>query len=110
MKKIISTLALLGAIAGNSHATMAGEAAGPTDPASGKPCVAYIASEATNTGLVRMHFRNTCSQAFQIRIPVGEKVRKGRIEAGTPAKPAKAQVTCRSDDVCETADWEFEAG
>jgi hypothetical protein len=108
MMKLITTFAAMAAVATAGGLAQAEEAAGPTHPESGKSCVAYFSAERTDTGRVRMHFRNICNQPFQIRIPVGEKARKGSIEAGTPDKPAKAYVTCRSDDGCETADWTFE--
>jgi hypothetical protein len=108
LNRLITTMAALAVVAATGDPAQAEEAAGATDPESGKSCVAWFSSEHTDTGLVRMHFRNICSQPFEIRIPVGEKTRKGRIEAGTPEKPAKAHVICRSDDGCETADWKFE--
>jgi hypothetical protein len=91
-----------------ASATLAtAEESSKTDPGSGKSCVEYIAAESTNVGLVRMHYRNICATPFDIRI-MAEKPRKASIKAGTPEKPAKAYVTCRSDDHCETAEWKIE--
>jgi hypothetical protein len=88
--------------------TIAGaEETGKTDPETGKSCVSFLSSEPTDLGLLRMHFRNTCDSPFEIQI-IGEKTRKGSIPAGTAKKPAKAVVTCRSGDGCETAKWKYE--
>jgi hypothetical protein len=80
---------------------------GKTNPETGKSCVEFFASEPIDLGRVRMYFRNTCGSPFEIQI-MAERTRKASIEAGTAQKPAKAYVTCRSDDQCETADWKYE--
>ena len=104
MIKDITAAMLLAATTAVAHAVEAPM----TDPASGKACVSYFSSEPPTAGLVVMNYRNICSSPFEIRITTGEKVRRGNIKAGTPDKPAKGTVTCRSDDRCETADWEFD--
>ena len=104
IKKQLIAIGLLVAATTLAHA----EEAGKTDPESGKNCVSYFSAEPVDPGLVRMHFRNICDTPFQIAITAGEKTRKGSIKAGAPKKPAKAYVTCRSDDKCETAEWKYE--
>jgi hypothetical protein len=81
---------------------------GAKDPKSGKSCVTYMSSELTAQGQVRMNYRNTCANAFQIQIQAGDNIRKKSIEAGSPEKPSRAYVTCKSDDRCEVAKWKFE--
>jgi hypothetical protein len=81
---------------------------GTKDPKSGKSCVTFMSSELTPQGQVRMNYRNTCANAFQIQVHAGENIRKKSIEAGSPEKPSKAYVTCKSDDRCEVAKWKFE--
>lgn len=81
---------------------------GAKDPKSGKSCVTFMSSEMTPQGQVRMNYRNTCANAFQIQVQAGENIRKKSIEAGSPEKPSKAYVTCKSDDRCEVAKWKFE--
>ena len=103
MIKRITAIMLLAATTAAAHAAEAPK----TDPASGKACVSFFSSEPTTASLVVMNYRNICDSSFEIRITTKEKVRRGTIKAGTPDKPAKGTVTCRSDDRCETADWEF---
>lgn len=105
MIKKIGAIALLIATTGVVHASEAPM----TDPASGKDCVSYFSSERTNTGLMVMNYRNICGQPFEIRITTEEKTRRGTIKAGSPDKPAKGTVTCRSEDECETSEWKFMA-
>lgn len=81
---------------------------GAKDPKSGKSCVTFMSSEMTPQGQVRMNYRNTCANAFQIQVQAGENIRKKSIEAGSPEKPSKAFVTCKSDDRCEVAKWKYE--
>jgi hypothetical protein len=104
----ISAMGLLAmaAILGNapSHA----EEAAKTEPKTGKNCVTFISSEWTNTGMLRMNFRNICASPFQIRIPVGESTREKAIEPGSPEKPSKAYINCKSDDRCEVAKWGYQ--
>lgn len=104
MIKTIATIALL---AGTTGVALSADAS-KSDPTSGKSCVSLLSYERTTTGLLLMHYRNTCSSPFEIRITTAEKTRRGTIEAGTPDKPAKGTVTCRSSDACESADWEFD--
>jgi hypothetical protein len=78
------------------------------DPQTGKNCVRFIAAETTNVGQTRMIYRNTCSNAFEIRIQAGKKVRQGSIEAGSAEKPSTAYITCRPDDRCDSAKWVYE--
>lgn len=104
INKQITAIALLVAAAGLAHA----QDAPKTDPGSGKNCVSFFSSESPTPGLIRMNFRNICDSQFQIEIMAAEKTRKGTINAGTPEKPAKAYVTCRSDDGCEAAEWKYE--
>ena len=103
IKKIAATT-LLAVATAVAHA-----ANGPmTDPASGKACVSFFSSQPTTPGLLVMNYRNICASPFEIHIKTGERTRRGTIKAGTPEKPAKGTVTCRADDQCETAEWEFE--
>jgi hypothetical protein len=81
---------------------------GAKDPKTGKGCVTFMSSEMTPQGQVRMNYRNTCANAFQIQVQAGENIRNKSIEAGSPEKPSKAYVTCKSDDRCEVAKWKFE--
>lgn len=97
-------IALLAATASIAHA---GEAT-KTEPKTGKNCVTFMSSELTQTGLVRMNYRNICASPFQIRIQAGDAIRKKSIEPGSPEKPTRGYVTCRSDDRCEVAKWEYE--
>jgi hypothetical protein len=103
MKKILA-LALLAATTTLVHA----EDTGKKDPKTGKACVAFISSELSDQGLVRMNFRNTCDSPFKIQIQATGATRQKSIEAGTPDKPAKAYVTCKSGDRCESAKWQYE--
>ena len=81
---------------------------GAKDAKSGKNCVIFMSSELTPQGQVRMNYRNICPNAFQIQIDAGENIRKKSIEAGSPEKPSKGYVTCKSDDRCEVAKWKYE--
>jgi hypothetical protein len=103
---IRQTLAI-GLIATAATLAHAGEAA-KTEPKTGKHCVIFMSSELTNTGLTRMNYRNICASPFQIRILAGENMRKKGIEPGSPEKPSRAYVTCKPDDRCEMAKWEYE--
>lgn len=105
LKKQVLAIVLLAA---STTVTHAADDAAKKDPKTGKSCVSFFSSEPGDNGLLRMHFRNTCSTPFQIRIPVGENTRKKAIEAGSPETPAKAFVTCKSEDRCETAKWLYE--
>ncbi len=77
------------------------------DPKTGKSCVAFMSYETTSVGQVRMNFRNICASPFQIRVEATGRVREKGIEPGSPEKPSKAFVTCKSDDRCEAAKWQF---
>jgi hypothetical protein len=78
------------------------------DPKSGKACVTFMSSEYTTTGRVQMNYRNTCATAFEIKLQTGDSVKKKGIEAGTPEKPSKATLLCKSEDRCEVAKWVYE--
>lgn len=105
MKKIPAlAISLLAATATLAHA----EDTGKKDPKTGKACVSFVSSELSDQGLVRMNFRNTCDSPFRIQIQATAANRQKSIEAGTPEKPAKAYVSCKPDDRCETAKWQYE--
>jgi hypothetical protein len=104
MRKQILAIALLAATAVLAHA---GEAA-KKDPKTGKSCVTFMSSEGTNTGMVRLNYRNICPSAFQISIQSSEARREGAIEAGSPEKPSKTYITCKSDERCEVAKWGYQ--
>lgn len=103
LKKSLLAIALLGATANLVHA----QDAVRKDPKTGKSCVTLLSSELTNTGLMRLNFRNTCDSPFRVEVNTVERTRAGTIEAGTPEKPAKASVTCKTDERCEGAKWTF---
>ena len=100
----IIAMALLATAATLAHASEAAK----KDPVTGKNCVIFMSSEGTNTGMVRMNYRNTCGSPFQIRVQSRERTREGAIEAGSPDKPSRAQITCKSDEGCEVAKWRYE--
>jgi hypothetical protein len=105
MKKIPAmAIALLAASATLVHA----EDNGKKDPKTGKACVAFVSSELSDRGLVRMNFRNTCDSPFRIQIQATGATRQKTIEAGTPDKPAKAYVSCKPGENCESAKWQYE--
>jgi hypothetical protein len=106
MRNPIQTLAI-GLLAAAASLAHAGEAA-KTEPKTGKNCVTFMSTELTATGLVRMNYRNICASPFEIQIQAGENVRKKGIEAGSPEKPTRGYVTCKSDDRCEVAKWDYE--
>jgi hypothetical protein len=96
-----------GLLAAAAVLAQAGEAA-KTEPKTGKNCVTLMSSELTATGLVRMNYRNICASPFEIRINAGDVIRKRGIDSGSPEKPTRGYVTCKSDDRCEVAKWEYE--
>lgn len=96
-------IALLAAVTALAQA----QDAAKKDPKSGKSCVTYMSSELTATGQTKVNFRNVCASAFEIQLQAGDKVRKKGIEAGSPEKPAKISITCKPEERCETAKWEF---
>jgi hypothetical protein len=103
MKKILA-IALLAATTALAHA----DDTGKKDPKTGKACVAFMSSELSQQGLVRMNFRNICDSPFTIQIQATGATRQKAIEAGTPEKPAKAYVSCRPGDNCESSKWQYE--
>jgi hypothetical protein len=97
-------IALLAAAAVVAHA----EDASKKDPKTGKNCVTFLSFEAPDDrGRVKVNFRNTCASSFQIQMQVDGKVRENRIEAGSPEKPSRAFITCKSDERCEAAKWDY---
>lgn len=104
----ISAIGLLAMAAILAHTPTRADEAARKEPSSGKNCVSFVSSEFTNTGLLRMNYRNICDGAFQIRLQVGEKIREKSIEAGSPAKPSRAYITCKAEDRCEVAKWSYE--
>jgi hypothetical protein len=104
IKRQLVCIALLAAAAGLAW----GEEAAKTDPESGKSCVSFLAAERTQTGLVLMHYRNICGSPFQIQIKTEKVTRKGTIKAGTPKKPSKTAITCKSADECDRSEWTYE--
>jgi hypothetical protein len=99
------TLAIV-LLAATAAIAQAQEAA-KTEPKTGKSCVAFMSYETTAIGQVRMNFRNICATPFQIRVEATGKTREKGIEPGSPDKPSKAFVTCKQDDRCEAAKWQF---
>jgi hypothetical protein len=104
LKRSLITIALFGATISLAHA----EDAGRKDPKTGKNCVTQLSSETTDTGLLRMYFRNTCDSKFQVQIMASTRTRAGSIDPGTPEKPSKGYVTCKTDDQCEVAKWKYD--
>ncbi|HEX2616169.1 MAG TPA: hypothetical protein VHL57_01440 [Flavobacteriales bacterium] len=102
--KTILAFALLATTTTLVHA----EDTGRKDPKTGKACVAFISSELSDQGLVRMNFRNTCDSPFRIQIQATGVTRQKSIDAGTPDKPAKTYVSCKPGDQCESAKWLYE--
>jgi hypothetical protein len=94
---------LLAAVTVVAHA----EDAPKTEPKTGKNCVTFMSFETTDIGQVRMNFRNICSSPFQIRIEAAARIREKGIEPGSPEKPSRAYVTCKADDRCEVAKWQY---
>jgi hypothetical protein len=104
IKRLILASALLACVATLSHAADTAR----KEPKTGKNCVIYFSSEQTTTGLLRMNFRNICDTPFKIEIMADQHTRQNSIEPGTPDKPTLGYVTCRQDDRCETAKWQYE--
>jgi hypothetical protein len=100
--KQIIAIALLGATTSFAHAQ------DQTEPATGKKCVTFMASELTPTGQIRMQFRNICGNPFHVQVQATNRVRGTDIEAGSVDKPAKAYVNCKTDERCEAAKWSYE--
>ena len=79
------------------------------EPTTGKSCVTYMSSEYTQTGLMQVNFHNICGQSFEITVQLPESRTKSKaIEAGTVKSPARASITCKQEDHCDTAKWQYE--
>lgn len=104
LRKSIVAIAMLGSIATLAH----GAEAAKKDPKTGKNCVTLLSSESTIPGLLRVNFRNTCDSPFQVQILASTRTRETSISAGTPESPSKAYVTCKLEDSCESAKWQYE--
>lgn len=104
----IFALGLLGCAAVLAYVPAHAAQPGQKEPTTGKSCVSFFSADTTEPGRQRLYFRNICASSFQIRIEAGTKVREGTIEAGSPAKPAKAHVTCNADERCDSAKWRYE--
>jgi hypothetical protein len=108
IKRQLIAIALLATLGSLALAKEAGKEAGKTDPESGKSCVTFLAAERTTNGLVKMYYRNICATPFEIQIMTEDATRTGTIKAGTPKKPAKTSIICKSADECDRSDWKYE--
>jgi hypothetical protein len=77
------------------------------DSTNEKDCVSYFSSETTDTGLVRLNFRNSCDSPFRIEVFGLDHTRHNSIKPGSPEDPSQGYVLCTQDDECETAKWDY---
>ncbi len=77
------------------------------EPKTGTNYVPFLSSAMPARGQVRMIFRNICASAFQIRVEARGNIRESGIEAGSPEKPSRAFVLCKTDERCEVAKWQY---
>lgn len=78
------------------------------EPQTGRKCVSLYAFDEMDAGRMRVTFHNICASQFLIRVQALSGVREKAIEPGTPEKPSKTSIICKSGDRCGIGKWQYE--